>query len=182
MWEIREERAADADAIDALVERSFGPGRHAKSAYRLREGVDAQAGLSFVAIEDGALHGSVRFWPVIVGHAPALLLGPLAVDGERRGRGMGIQLMQMGIDTARAKGHRAMILVGDLPYYQRVGFAPIKRGSVYMPGPVDPSRVLGLALVEGALDTLEGTVRRARIDHPVCACGAELGATAGHEI
>ena len=175
MWEIREEGPSDAAAIDALVERSFGPGRYAKSAYRLRDGVDPEAGLSFVAIEDGALHGSVRFWPVIVGTAPALLLGPLAVDGERRGRGMGIQLMQKGIDTARAKGHRAMILVGDLPYYQRVGFTPIKHGSVQFPGPVDPSRILGLALVEGALDTLEGMVKRARIDHPVSANGAELG-------
>ena len=82
---------------------------------------------------------------------------------------MGIQLMQKGIEEARAKGHRAMILVGDLPYYQRVGFAPIKRGSVKFPGPVDPSRMLGLALVEGALDTLEGIVKRARIDHPVSA-------------
>jgi predicted N-acetyltransferase YhbS len=175
MWEIREERASDATAIDALVERSFGPGRYAKSAYRLREGIDPEAGLGFVAIEDAELHGSVRFWPVMVGTAAALLLGPLAVDSERRGRGMGIQLMQRGIEEARAKGHRAMILVGDLPYYQRVGFQPIKRGRVRMPGPVDLSRVLGLGLVEGAFDALEGDVRRARLDHVVCADGAGLG-------
>ena len=175
MWEIREERASDAAAIDALVERSFGPGRYAKSAYRLREGVDPVPSLSFVAIEDADLHGSVRFWPVMVGHTPALLLGPLAVDSERRGRGMGIQLMQRGIDEARAKGHRAVILVGDLPYYQRVGFQPIERGRVRMPGPVDLSRVLGLGLVSGALDALEGDVRRARIDQVVCADGAGLG-------
>ena len=130
MWEIREEQPSDRAAIDALVARSFGPGRFAKSAYRLREGVDPEAGLSYVAIEDGALRGSNRFWPVIVGETPALLLGPLAVESERRGRGMGIQLMQKGIDEARAKGHRVMILVGDLPYYQRVGFVPIERGRV----------------------------------------------------
>jgi predicted N-acetyltransferase YhbS len=179
MWEIREEQANDAAAVDALVARSFGPGRFAKSAYRLREGVDPEAGLSYVAIEDGALRGSNRFWPVIVGDTPALLLGPLAVETERRGRGMGIQLMQKGIDEARAKGHRAMILVGDLPYYQRVGFVAIARGRIKMPGPVDPSRILGLALVEGALDTLEGLVKRARIDHPVSAGGAELGKAGG---
>ena len=134
MWEIREERPSDAAAIDALVERSFGPGRYAKSAYRLREGVDPEAGLSFVATEDGALRGSNRFWPVIVGDTRALLLGPLAVETERRGRGMGIQLMQKGIDEARARGHRVMILVGDLPYYQRVGFVAVKRGRITMPG------------------------------------------------
>ncbi|HUO93831.1 MAG TPA: N-acetyltransferase [Rhizomicrobium sp.] len=175
MWEIREERAEDRAAIDALVEKSFGPGRFAKSAYRLREGVDPEADLSFVAIEDGALRGSNRFWPVIVGDMPALLLGPLAVETERRGRGMGIQLMQRGIDEARAKGHRAIILVGDLPYYSRVGFVPVKRGRVKLPGPVDLARLLGLSLVEGALEALEGPVKRARIDHPVCADGAALG-------
>jgi len=175
MWEIREEQPSDAAAIDALVARSFGPGRYVKSVYRLREGVDPEAGLSFVAIEDGRLRGSVRFWPVVVGTTSALMLGPLAVETEGRGRGMGIQLMQKGIDEARAKGHRAMILVGDLPYYERVGFVPIKRGRIKLPGPVDPARILGLALVEGALDTLEGLVKRARIDQPVSAGGAELG-------
>ncbi|HWU25942.1 MAG TPA: N-acetyltransferase [Rhizomicrobium sp.] len=173
MWEIRAERADDHPTIAALVEKSFGPGRYAKSAYRLREGVEPEAGLSFVAIEDGALRGSVRFWPVFVGHERALLLGPLAVESERRGRGMGIQLMQRGIDEARAKGHRAIILVGDLPYYSRVGFVPVK--GVRLPGPVDTSRVLGLALVEGVMGSLEGLVARARIDRPVCANSAELG-------
>jgi predicted N-acetyltransferase YhbS len=175
MWEIRAERPDDAAAIDALVVRSFGPGRFAKSAWRLREGVDPEPGLSFVAIEDGALRGSVQFWPVFVGHERALLLGPLAVETERRGRGMGIQLMQKGIDEARAKGHRAIILMGDPPYYARVDFTPITRGRVRMPGPVDLARVLGLSLVEGAVDALEGTVLRARIDHPVCADGAGFG-------
>lgn len=174
MWEIRPERPEEAAIVEALVEKSFGPGRYAKSAYRLREGVDPQAGLSFVAVEDGALRGSVRFWPVMVGATPALLLGPLAVESERRGRGMGIQLMQRALEEARARGHRAVILVGDLPYYARVGFAPI--GNVRLPGPVDRSRVLGLALADGALETLQGAVRRARLDHAVCADGAGLGA------
>lgn len=174
MWEIRPERPEEAAIVEALVEKSFGPGRYAKSAYRLREGVDPQAGLSFVAVEDGALRGSVRFWPVMVGATPALLLGPLAVESERRGRGMGIQLMQRALEEARARGHRAVILVGDLPYYARVGFAAI--GNVRLPGPVDRSRVLGLALADGALETLQGAVRRARLDHAVCADGAGLGA------
>jgi predicted N-acetyltransferase YhbS len=175
MWEIRAERPDDAAAVDALVARSFGPGRLAKSVWRLREGVDPEPGLSFVAVEDGALRGSVRFWPVFVGHERALMLGPLAVETERRGRGMGVQLMQKGIDEARAKNHRAIILVGDPPYYARAGFKPLVRGRVRIPGPVDQGRVLGLSLAEGAVDALEGTVVRARIDHPVCANGVPLG-------
>jgi predicted N-acetyltransferase YhbS len=176
MWEIRAERPEDSDAVEALVIAGFGPGRYAKSAYRLREGVRAEPGLSFVAIEDGTLRGSVRFWPVFVGAAPALLLGPLAVESEQRGRGIGIALMNQGIEEARRLGHRAIILVGDLPYYARVGFAALKRGSVKFPGPVDPARILGLALADGALEPLTGDVRRARIDDPVAADGANWGA------
>jgi predicted N-acetyltransferase YhbS len=176
MWEIRPERAEDVPAIDALVAAGFGPGRYAKSAYRLREGVGAETGLSFVAVEEGGLRGSVRFWPVFVGAVPALLLGPLAVDGAQRGRGIGIALMNHGIAEARRLGHRVIILVGDLPYYARVGFAALPRGSVKFPGPVDPARVLALALVDGALEGVAGDVRRGRIDEPVAADGANWGA------
>lgn len=176
MWEIRSERPEDSSVIEALVDRIFGPGRFAKSAYRLREGVEPEHDLGFVAIEDGALRGSVRFWPVLVGGEKALLLGPLAVESPRRGRGMGIQLMQKGIEAARAKGHRTILLVGDLPYYARAGFAPVGRGRIRMPGPVDSARILGVSLVEGALDSLVGVVGRARVNHSVCADGAPLGA------
>ena len=91
----------------------------------------------------------------------------------------GFALMLRGIDEARMRGHRAMILVGDAPYYARAGFVPLAEGSVKFPGPVDDARILGLALVPGALDTLKGEVRRARIDEPVCADGAPL---AGFEL
>lgn len=174
MWEIRAEEADDAPLVLALVERGFGPGRYAKSAYRLREGVAPEAGLSFVAIEDGVLKGSVRFWPVAVGEARALLLGPLAVETTERGRGIGLALMQRGIDEARTRGHRAILLVGDAPYYSRVGFAPMPEGRVTFPGPVDPRRILALGLTDGAFDSLRGSIRRARIDHPVCADSAPV--------
>jgi predicted N-acetyltransferase YhbS len=174
MWEVRAEQPRDAPAIEALVTRSFGPGRFAKSAWRLREGASPENGLGFVAVEDGVLRGSVRFWSVAVGTGLVLLLGPLAVETMQRGRGIGIALMKHGIEEARARGHRAIILVGDAPYYSRVGFSPLAPGSVKFPGPVDPARILGMALVDGALDTLKGEVRRARIDYPVCADGAPL--------
>ena len=176
MWEIRAERPEDARGVEALVEAGFGPGRYAKSAYRLREGVHPEPSLSFVAVEESSLRGSVRFWPVFVGASPALLLGPLAVDSAQRGRGIGIALMNRGIEEARALGHRAILLVGDLPYYSRVGFVALERGSVKFPGPADPARILGLALTEGALEGLAGEVRRGRIDEPVAADGANWGA------
>jgi predicted N-acetyltransferase YhbS len=174
-WEIRPERPEDADTVEALVAQVFGPGRFAKSAYRLREGVDPEQSLSFIAVENGELRGSVRFWPIYVGEQPALLLGPLAVQPDQRGRGIGIALMQAGIEEAKRVGHRAIVLVGDPPYYARVGFAPLPRDSVKLPGPVDRGRILGLPLVDGALEQLKGRVARARIDYRVCASGAPLG-------
>jgi predicted N-acetyltransferase YhbS len=174
-WEIRRERAEDEPRIEVLTEAGFGPGRYAKSAYRLREGVRAVADLSFVAVENGTLRGSVRFWPIKVGGDDVLLLGPLAVDSLQRGRGIGISLMQAGIAAARESGWRAILLVGDEPYYSRVGFVKLQPGRVRFPGPVDSSRLLGLALTPGALEKLSGPIRRARIDDPVCADGAPLG-------
>ena len=176
MWEIRAERDGDGDAIEALVDRCFGPGRYAKTAYRLREGVAPEVRLSFVAVRasDGVLLGSVRFWPVAVGGQPSLLLGPLAVEPELRGKGIGISLMQRGIGQAHGLGFATMILVGDEPYYARVGFSRLAPGSVRMPGPVDPERLLGLALKDGALGDLAGEVKRSRIDSPVSAQAAPL--------
>lgn len=179
-WMIRLERPQDAARVAALNADSFGPGRFAKSAYRLREGVAPVTDLSFVAMEempDGqeVLRGSVRFWPIRVGGHEELLLGPLAVEGDQRGRGIGIALMQAGIAAAQTGPWRAILLVGDEPYYTKVGFSRLPPGRVKFPGPVDQNRILGLSLKAGELLTLSGQVRRAQIDEPVCADGAGVG-------
>lgn len=174
MWDIRPEQSDDARAIEELNSASFGPGRYAKSAYRLREGVRCVEGLSFVAVEEGILRGSIRFWPVDIGRVPALLLGPLAVQSDQRGRGIGIALMNRGIEEARKTDYACIVLVGDEPYYSRVGFSRLPLGRITMPGPVDPARLLGLALKPDALSSLSGPVRRPHIDDPVCADSTEL--------
>jgi predicted N-acetyltransferase YhbS len=174
-WQIRLETPQDAASVETLNAESFGPGRFAKSAYRLREGVHPVPELSFVAAEQGVLRGSVRFWPISVGGHRELLLGPLAVQGDQRGRGIGITLMQAGIEAAQKGPWRGILLVGDEPYYARVGFARLPPGRVKFPGPVDQNRILGLSLKAGELLTLSGEVRRARIDEPVCAAGAGVG-------
>lgn len=177
MWNIRPERESDAEAIETLTVLCFGAGRFAKSAYRLREGVAPVAGLGFVATADSddALLGSVRFWPIRIGGQPALLLGPLAVLPPLRGKGIGIQLMQTGLDAARAQGFETVILVGDEPYYAKVGFSRLPLGRLKMPGPVDPARLLGLSLKPGAMLTLSGAVERAAIDVLVSAQATALG-------
>jgi predicted N-acetyltransferase YhbS len=173
-WQIRPECAEDAPLVEVLNEISFGAGRYAKSAYRLREGVEPVAGLSFVAVAGSEFLGSIRFWPVAIGMEKSLLLGPLAVQPDLRGRGIGIALMKHAIGEARTQGHASIVLVGDEPYYVRVGFARLAPGRIRFPGPVDPARVLGLSLHHNVMLTLKGEVRRARIDHPVCADGAAV--------
>jgi len=171
-WIIRPEQPQDAPLVERLNETTFGPGRFAKSAYRLREGVSQVGELALVAVEDGALRGSVRFWPIMIGGQRALMLGPLAVQSDQRGRGIGVAMMERALNAARALGHEAVILVGDEHYYARVGFARLPPGRIRFPGPVDPSRLLGLSLKPGTLLNLSGEVRRARLDDPVCADSA----------
>jgi len=174
-WQIRNEKPGDRAAVETLITHGFGAGRFAKTAYRLREGVAPEARLCFVAEENKKPVGAVRFWPVLIGGQNSLLLGPLAVEPELRGKGIGIALMQKGIEEAKKLGYATIILVGDVSYYSRVGFKKISPGQVRFPGPVDPERILGLALQAGALEKLAGAVARARIDVPVSANAAPLG-------
>ena len=158
-WNIRAERSQDAIGIAELLERSFGAGRFVKSAYRLREGRAPVAGLSFVAVkgEGDVLAGSVRFWPVLIGEAQALLLGPIAVNAEFRGQGAAQALIEHSCLEAKKLGHRLVVLVGDLDYYSRVGFKSFV-GDIQFPAPVDYARVLVRPLVEGAEKALAGNV------------------------
>lgn len=149
----------DAHAIERLHERTFGPGRFALSAYRLREHVDHICALSFTARIGTLLVGSVRQLPVTIGETPALLLGPLTVEPPFRSRGVGRLLLDRAISDARAQGHGLIVLVGDEPYYSRVGFKKIPKGRVTMPGPVDPGRLLVLELADGAFEGVTGPIR-----------------------
>lgn len=149
----------DGPVIDKLHERAFGPGRFARTAFRLREGVAPCPHLSFVARIGSMIVGSIRLTPIHIGTYPALLLGPLTVEPAFRSRGIGLALMQACLDAAAGEGHRLVILVGDEPYYGRIGFKRIAPGRVWLPGPVDPLRLLVKELAEGAFAGVEGTAR-----------------------
>jgi predicted N-acetyltransferase YhbS len=155
---------SDHDAIEHLLDLSFGTERRTKTSYRLREGSTAVEGLSQV-VRDEALGvvGAISFWPLAVGAkgTKALLLGPLAVHPARQNLGIGLLLMRTTLATAKAAGHRLVLLVGDQPYYGRVGFVQVAEGQVLMPGPVDPKRLLALELVEGALAEAHGLMMAA---------------------
>jgi predicted N-acetyltransferase YhbS len=156
---------ADLAAIEKLDERTFGPGRFARSAYRLREGLEPDYSLSFVARVGTLLVGANRMTPVLCGSGgtlrPALLLGPLSVDPAFRSGGIGEALVMKSLEAARAAGHQLVLLVGDLAYYGRMGFAPVPKARLSFCGPVDPERLLYCELSEGAFAAISGRVMRA---------------------
>ena len=156
---IRPETADDAEAIERLHERTFGPGRYAKTAYRIRECGPHALALSFTARIGTLLVGSVRLTPIRIGETPALLLGPLTVEPPFRERGIGHALIERALADARAQGHRLVVLVGDEPYYGRAGFKQVPKGRAAMPGPVDPERLLVAELVPGAFEGVAGLIR-----------------------
>jgi predicted N-acetyltransferase YhbS len=151
---------ADLPGIEKLDERAFGPGRFARSAYRLREGVDPDYGLSFVARVGTLLVGANRMTPIRCGNDPALLLGPLTVEPAFRSGGIGEALVTKSLDAARRAGHRLVLLVGDMSYYGKMGFKPVPPHRLIFAGPVDPERLLYCELVEGAFEGVQGKVRR----------------------
>lgn len=160
MITIRQERPTDIEAREALLDLSFGQGRFDKTAERLREGRLPAKDLSFVAVEQGRIVGTVRLWHVSTGTGlPALLLGPLAVAPSRRRHGVGTALVRRALRDARRHRHRALILVGDAPYYGRFGFTAAKASTLELPGPYEPARLLALELVPGELDGASGLIR-----------------------
>jgi predicted N-acetyltransferase YhbS len=155
---ILSETKEDAPAIERLHERTFGPGRYAKTAYRLREQAAHRPDLSFTARIGSLLVGSVWLSPIRIGDTKALLLGPLTVEPAFRERGVGQALIERALDAARAKGHRLVILVGDEPYYGKTGFKRVPPGRATMPGPVDPGRLLVAELADGAFEGVSGPI------------------------
>ncbi len=149
-----------ADDISALLDRAFGPGFRARTAERLREASRPISALSYIAHDDqDALIGSISYWPVRLGRAAGLLLGPLAVDATVQSKGVGLQLMQETLDLVDPARFSFVILVGDLDYYDRVGFG-VAPASVRLPGPVDPARLL-IRAEKAVFEQLSGTLRPA---------------------
>ena len=159
MITIRQERVSDFAAREKLLDEGFGEARFAKTSERLREDRLPAHGMSFVATEGGRVLGTVRLWDISAGPGrPALLLGPLAVEATARKRGIGAALVTRALREARKLGHRAVLLVGDAPYYGRFGFSVEKTGALWLPGAYERHRLLGLALVPGALDAARGMI------------------------
>ena len=158
MFTLAQETEDDWWEVEALYDLCFAPGREALSSYRLRDGVARVAGMSLVARDaQNILAGAIRYWPVRIGAAEALLLGPVAVHPTHQGEGLGGLLIEESLAKGLGQGWERVMLVGDAPYYKRFGFE--KLADVIMPPPTNPDRVLGRELVPGAWDGVAGNVR-----------------------
>jgi len=160
-YAIQLEAASHAPLIDPLLDRTFGPTRTGRTVYRLRENHPPLAELSFVAIDgEGRMLASLRFWPILVERAPAILLGPLAVEPALQGRGIGKALVRHALTQAKRQGQKLCVVVGEPEYYAPFGFRNAPAAGLILPGPVDPRRFQVLELVPGALDGVKGMIRR----------------------
>src|SRR3954466_2401720 len=155
---IRSERASDVAAREALLDACFGANRTGRTCQRLRDGRAPAEGLALSAARRGRLAGTVRLWHVSAGGKPALMLGPIAVDPSCRKLGVGAALMSHALAIAAARGHDAVILLGDAAYYGRFGFTAEKTAKLSLPGPFERERLLGLELREGSLDGAWGMI------------------------
>ncbi len=156
---LAEERPADGPAVTDLIDRAFGPGRYAKVSERLREGNRQALHLSFCAFHEETLIGAVRQWPLLVGEVRGVFLGPIAVEERWRKHGVGGLLIERCCEAARRAGERFILLVGDMPVFGGHGFSPAPPGSIHMPSPVDPRRILRLALTPEGLEGVQGSAR-----------------------
>lgn len=156
MITIRPEAPADAAAIEALLDRAFEPERQARPSYRLRTGRASVDGLCFVAHKDGRLVGTIRFWPIMAGGAPAILLGPIAVDPDEQGQTIGTRLVTAGIEAARTAGHGIAVAIGTRAYLGRFGFVPARPHGLEFDKAVVDERFLVLELAPGAIEGLAG--------------------------
>jgi predicted N-acetyltransferase YhbS len=160
MINLRHERHADIEAREALLDEAFGDTRTRKTSQRLRDGRLPAEALSFVAAEGRRVIGTARLWNVACASGqPALLLGPVAVDAAWRARGIGAALVRRALRDARKRGHGAIMLIGDAPYYGRFGFSSAKTEALRLPGPFERHRLLAIELVPGALDGAAGLIR-----------------------
>lgn len=158
-----EDASHDAD-IQHINEEAFGPGRFTRAAERIREQGPHDRSLSFTCADRGEIIASVRMTPVFAGATPAHLLGPLAVRPSHKNLGIGRELVRLAVEAARQADSEAVLLVGDPPYYQPLGFHPTRPGALRLPGPVDPRRVLAITFGMLRAEDIEGVLRH-RLHH-----------------
>ncbi|MEO0550114.1 MAG: N-acetyltransferase [Pseudomonadota bacterium] len=152
--------ALHADAIEALYDRTFGPGHFAKTAERLREGTVSLPALSRVAVEDGKVIAACRIWPIEVGESQArvIFVGPVAVAPNFQGKRLGLTVTGEALEAATQAGWDAAVIIGAPRYFEELGFVVATQGTLMFPGPQDQTRIMVRDLA-GKAALLNGAVR-----------------------
>ncbi|KZL18020.1 Acetyltransferase (GNAT) family protein [Pseudovibrio axinellae] len=150
-WLVRQEAPADFFQIEQMQAEAFGPARFTRTAFQIRDGVQQEMSLCFVGEQNGEIAGSIKLTPIMIGNSPSMLLGPLTVKAAFNGQGLGRLLLETVAKEAKAQGVQSILLVGDHPYYGPHGYQQITRGTITLPGPVDPDRLLILMVGAGTV-------------------------------
>ncbi|MEL6257971.1 MAG: N-acetyltransferase [Pseudomonadota bacterium] len=164
---VPETPARHAEAIEALYDRTFGPGHFAKTAERLREFSTSLPDLTRIAVVNDSVVGVCRIWPLRVETGPsAVFVGPVAVDPNYRGQKLSIDVTRAALDASRSAGWGAAILIGALSLFGEAGFVPAHSSRLVLPGPVDPTRLL-IADLTAKAAALSGRVNAPRVARPI---------------
>ena len=154
----------EPQAVEALLDLAFGPDRFGRTAYRIRLGMDAVPALSFAAVEDDVLLGTIQCWPVAHRDArgtatPLVMVGPVAVRPDVQRGGHGRALMARMLEAARTIADGGLMMIGDPEYYGRFfGFTAEATAAWDLPGPYEKRRLLARAMNGHILPTAAGTV------------------------
>ncbi|MGN6692218.1 MAG: GNAT family N-acetyltransferase [Sphingopyxis sp.] len=154
----------EPQAVEDLLDAAFGADRFGRTAYRIRQGMDAVAALSFAAVENGLLVGTIQCWPVAhraEGGAatPLVMVGPVAVRPDVQRGGLGRALMAHMLAAAETKADSALMMIGDPEYYGRFfDFTAEATGAWDLPGPYEKHRLLARAVNGHSLPTGAGMI------------------------
>lgn len=152
---------ADIPLVTALHDRVFGPGRFARTAYRVREAMPDATVTPYcrLTVSNDQLIAALRMSEIKIGEREgAVLLGPLVVAPEYENQGFGRALVREAVEAARSAGRKLVVLIGDEPYYGRLGFQHVPPGSITFPGPINSRRILVIELADGALAHYSGAI------------------------
>jgi len=165
MLHVIPQREGDEAAIENLLDDVFGIDRFQKASYFYRKNIKPLRELSWVALEEDRLVGTVRYWPILVGddNHPSLLLGPIGIAPDRKGQGIGRALVYRSIERAIELEHNLVLLVGDVAYFQRFGFSPATPLGFVMPGEPNPERLQVMALKDDLLGKIKGVIKHIHV-------------------
>ncbi|MEN1760625.1 N-acetyltransferase [Anoxynatronum sibiricum] len=166
---VRPEDKKEVPVIREVIREAFAPmpfstGQEWQLVEKIRQSSGYLPSLALVALCDGVLVGQsmISLLEIEDKKKPhnALVLGPVSVLPDFQRRGIGQELIRIGIAAAKRMPLPVMVVVGDLAYYSRFGFEPAVPRSIHMPFGFDEEDYLQvLELKKGALKGVQGVIK-----------------------